>query len=472
VSTPVNPTTVRTVRIPGEADQRDRLAALTAELRRGDLTSSRLDEIETEADAITRSLDLARRVEEGLRTGRVRLSDDLYGTPDARQRDRGGDSDLTRSLDTLVDRFGVAPKTAERIQQVARPDAGEGTQATRLRTEWAAATSSPDYLQAFVKLLNSPQDAHLRWTDAEHDAFRRADAYRAAQSLSGYVLPAMLDPTILLTNVGSISPIRALARVVTTPTNQWRGITSAGATAEWKAEGAQAGDGTPLAAEVAIPVHVQDVDAIASYEVIEDAVDFVAQMAEVIADALAVHEGQAFITGTGSGQPEGLITGLVAAALAGAQITAQAGEALTAATLYAVQNALGARFSANASWLANIATMNTISAFTIGSANGQFEFPEIRDTPPRLLRKPFYEVSQMDGTINAAATETNDVLVYGDIRSAYTIVDRLGATVEVLPGFGANNRPTGQRHIFMYRRVGAEVVRPTAARVVRVTTAA
>jgi HK97 family phage major capsid protein len=62
--------------------------------------------------------------------------------------------------------------------------------------------------------------------------------------------------------------------------------------------------------------------------------------------------------------------------------------------------------------------------------------------------------------------------VYGNIRDAYTIVDRVGLSVELIPHlFGSSNRfPTGQRGIYAYWRVGAGVVNPNAARVLVVKT--
>jgi HK97 family phage major capsid protein len=143
---------------------------------------------------------------------------------------------------------------------------------------------------------------------------------------------------------------------------------------------------------------------------------------------------------------------------------------LAAADPYTLQNALPARFSAGASWLSHIATANTLRQFE--TANGALKFPSLHDDPPMLLGKPWNECSNMDSIINAAATENNFVLAYGDWMRAFVIVDRIGATVEILPGFGANQRPTGQRHLFITSRHGSEIVVPQAARLLDVPTTA
>jgi HK97 family phage major capsid protein len=55
--------------------------------------------------------------------------------------------------------------------------------------------------------------------------------------------------------------------------------------------------------------------------------------------------------------------------------------------------------------------------------------------------------------------------LYGDIAAAFTIVDRIGLSVETVGHlFGPNRRPTGQRGAFAYWRVGAVVTNTNAAR--------
>lgn len=74
----------------------------------------------------------------------------------------------------------------------------------------------------------------------------------------------------------------------------------------------------------------------------------------------------------------------------------------------------------------------------------------------------------MDGTLTALAE--NYVLVNGDIRSAYTIVDRLG--LEIVYDsmvLGTNRRPTGQAGFVGYFRTGAKTINVAAARVLNVT---
>lgn len=75
----------------------------------------------------------------------------------------------------------------------------------------------------------------------------------------------------------------------------------------------------------------------------------------------------------------------------------------------------------------------------------------------------------MDSAINAAATENNYMLIYGDVARGFFIVDRVGSTLELIPNLvGANQRPTGQRGALLWARTGSEVVVPQALRLLDV----
>ena len=78
----------------------------------------------------------------------------------------------------------------------------------------------------------------------------------------------------------------------------------------------------------------------------------------------------------------------------------------------------------------------------------------------------------MDGAINASASENNYVLVYGDF-SQMVIVDRIGASLEIVPHlFGSSRRPTGQRGALLWARTGSDVIVPQAFRLLSIPTTA
>jgi HK97 family phage major capsid protein len=94
-------------------------------------------------------------------------------------------------------------------------------------------TSSPEYLRAFEEYVENPQAGMPR-------ILTKGEA-RTAMSLTaangGVLVPQFLDPTIVLTNAGSSNQVREIANVTSITTDQWDGVTSAGVSAEWLAEG-------------------------------------------------------------------------------------------------------------------------------------------------------------------------------------------------------------------------------------------
>jgi HK97 family phage major capsid protein len=342
----------------------------------------------------------------------------------------------------------------------------ENTAAATETQRYILATGSADYRSAFAEWLKHP-DRPL-WTDREVAAFREADALRAAMSLTtangGAMVPYVLDPTINLTNAGVMNPMRRLATTVTIAgATEWRGVTSAGVTAEWLAEGAEAADASPTFTQPVIPTYKAGAYVFGSYEVLGDS-GFDQQLMTVFADAKDRLEGTAFITGNGTTAPEGIVTGLVAA---GSVVTSATTDTFAVADLYNTMNAVPARFRrGGTSWLAPLPILNRIRQFdTTGGASLWATLGQAG--PANLLGDPIHEASDMDGTINALAD--NYVLINGSIAEAYTIVERLGLTlVTDSMVLGANRRPTGQAGFFAYWRVGGETI-VQAARVLNVT---
>lgn len=89
--------------------------------------------------------------------------------------------------------------------------------------------------------------------------------------------------------------------------------------------------------------------------------------------------------------------------------------------------------------------------------------PEITQNPRALLGRPFSECSTMDPTIAGGAT-ADYTLLYGDF-SNYVVASRVGTRVEVVPRLmGANRRPTLQRGLILWGRIGAASVNDNAFR--------
>jgi HK97 family phage major capsid protein len=413
---------------------------------------------------------------DGVRSGRYRteggsvgqhyVGGDVEPDPYAADRDhrpndpaRGQRSAALRTLDNLVDSDRLPARSAETVEQLTRTGSGQEQSWTARVVE---ATGSDAYLGAFSKLVADPARGHLVWTGEEHAAFQRVEQLRSeTRAMSdvdvqgGYLAPLVIDPSVLISSSGSINPLRAISRNVTTISDSWNGISSTGVTAEWLAEGSQSADASPTLGQPTIPVFKASAFVPYSYEVAMDAINLAQELGKLLTDGYQQLTNTAFTTGLGINQPNGVITAL--AATATSVVNTATGGVLAPGDVYALQNALAPRFSAKAQWCANLSVLNAIRQFVTGSI---FTFPELRDNPERLLSRDVSELSNMTGTVASGSK----VLLYGDFEH-FVIVDRFPSQVEIIQNlFGASQRPTGSRGALLWARVGSDVVVPNAFR--------
>lgn len=367
------------------------------------------------------------------------------------------DHDLVERAITAVERSHERAFTDSQREAVTEL-LERNTRYTPKIAEYVLMTGSPDYaheFETFVKTQGRSFGPNLE---------------RAAMSLTtafgGAMVPYTLDPSVMITNNGVANPMRQLARTETIAgSNEWRGVTSAGVNAEWLGEGAEAADASPNDfAQPIIGTFKGTAYLFGSYEVLADS-GFATQVQSLIGDAKDRLEGTAFTLGNGTTQPQGWVTGKVAA---GGLTNSATTDVFAVADVYNTQQALPPRFrNANAAWQGNLNILNRIRQFD--TAGGSALWAQLgAGTPPVLMGSPVYETSDMDGVINA--TQENYVLGYGNFREAYIIVDRVG--VEVYYDnmvLGANRRPTGQAGFFAFWRTGGRLVVPSAVALLNVT---
>ena len=296
---------------------------------------------------------------------------------------------------------------------------------------------------------------------------------RAAMALAGanggYLVPFTLDPTIILTNNSATDPFREISRVVSITTDDWNGVSSAGVTAEWIAEATEVADASPTFAQPSITVHKADAYLQGSMEVIADA-SLSGEIAGLIADAKYRLEATAHATGSGSGQPFGIVTALgltTASRVAGSSGAAGAADYVLA-DVYALANALPPRHRAGAKWVAEYSTWNRTRRFGEGSTGNASFWVELgMDQPSLLLGKPIYESSAMDSTIVSGSND--DIIVLGEFNPNYVLVDRMGMELVFNPlVLGSNRRPTGEQAWVAFWRHGADSVNDNAFRMLRI----
>lgn len=318
---------------------------------------------------------------------------------------------------------------------------------------------SPAYMRAFEKVVANP-DTFTAFLEADE-----AEALRAALSTTagngGYAIPFLLDPAVILTNDGTVSSIRSISRVEQGTSNKWQGLTSAGVTAEWLAEGSAAADKSPTFSQPAITAAKGAAYVFGSYEIFQNT-NLAAELPMLVSDAKARLENDAFATGSGSGAPKGIVT--AAAAVTASRVAASTAGALNTVDVYNVIAGVPPRHRSSSSWLANFATYSKIRQLdTYGGsafwANLGANQPEV------LLGRPTYESSEMSSSYVAGQY----VLLAGDFQQ-YLIYDVIGATtLEYIQNVvdTTTGRPTGQRGWFATWRTGADVTDVNAFRLLK-----
>lgn len=317
-------------------------------------------------------------------------------------------------------------------------DTDDADLAKRLTT-----TCSPLYARAFGKALRTLSTAGLS-SDEQRALAVGVDA------TGGYAVPAQLDPTIILTNNGSVNPLRQIARVEKIVGKKWQGITSAGITVSRDAEAAEVSDDSPSLAQPEVtPTRVAGFVPF-SIELDQDWGALQNEITRMLRDAREQEEAGSFVTGTGvAPQAAGVVSTLSGNTVATAGVAAFA-----AADVYALENALAPRWRSGAAFLGNKTQYNRVRQFD--TAGGAQLWERIgAGQPGELLGYPAYESSAMASTI----TTGSKVLLFGNFREGFIIVDRVGMSIELVPHlFGASGRPTGQRGIYAIWRNNSKVL--------------
>lgn len=320
---------------------------------------------------------------------------------------------------------------------------------------YALGHASPAYMSAFRTWFNN-QGQNFGFSAEQQAAYDDAQSIRAAMSLSGsaggYSLPTLLDPTLIHTGTASKNPIRQLARVVTGTQDVWHGVSVGNVTSYWVAEGSALTEGSPTFSNPSVDAAKLTAWLTGSFEIFEDS-NLAVQLPGLIGEAFDYKESTAFINGSGSDAPKGIVTAI--SGTAGSTVTATTRSSFTSASsadVFALVNAMPSRYEDSAAWVANKKTFNIIRQMSTGS-NGSLFWTDLNSsTPPSLLGSPIAASSDMLTTQTTGSIH----IVLGD-WSQFVIYDRLGTQVEfVSQVFNSSALPLAQRGLVAHKRVGSD----------------
>ena len=341
------------------------------------------------------------------------------------------------------------------IPSASRERAVELVEAMPSAARYALAHGSPAYMSAFRTWFDH-QGLNFGFDAEQQAAYNDAQAIRAAMSLSGsaggYSLPTLLDPTLIHTGTATKNPIRQIARVVTGTQDVWHGVSVGNVTSYWVAEGSALTEGSPTFSNPSVDAAKLTAWLTGSFEIFEDS-SLASQLPALIGESFDFKESTAFINGSGSDAPKGIVTAI--SGTAGSTVTATTRSSFTSASsadVFALVNAMPSRYEDSATWVANKKTFNIVRQMSTGS-NGSLFWTDLNSsTPPSLLGSPIVASSDM------ATTQTTGSIhiVLGDF-SQFVIYDRIGTQVEfVSQVFNSSALPLGQRGLVAHKRVGSD----------------
>lgn len=295
--------------------------------------------------------------------------------------------------------------------------------------------------KAFVKIVDVNEAKEIKALSVMDD------------TTGGYLAPSEWVPEIIK-EVILFSPLRDYARVRTTSNRSVIVPVRKGTfTAAWVTETGTRSDRVGLSyGREEIPTHEMFAEVIVSEQDLEDvAFDLEAEIRMEIAEQMGVLEGASFVTGSGTNKPEGILTNASVATTNNGHATI-----LQADALITIAYDLKDAYAKNATWAMRRATIGAIRKLK-DSQNQYLWQPGLSsDRPNTILDRPYVEVPDMPA-VAAAATP----ILFGDIRRAYTVVDRVAMVFKRL---NEKYAETGQIAIIARRRVGGQVVLAEAVR--------
>ena len=220
-------------------------------------------------------------------------------------------------------------------------------------------TENDAYRSAWKKSVVETQPIY---THEEHEALLRFNEFRAQDegttTHGGFAIPVFIDPSVILTDQETNNPFLTLARTVNINTNTWKGVSAAGVTWSFDAEGTAVSDDSITLAQPSVTVFMARGFIPYTIEVEQDWPGFQAEMARLLSagyDELLIDK---FTRGSGTGEPMGVITALDATAASEVLLTtaAQFGQE----DIYKAWAALPQKYQRNPAWMMHVGVNNRI----------------------------------------------------------------------------------------------------------------
>lgn len=269
-------------------------------------------------------------------------------------------------------------------------------------------------------------------------------------SAGGYLVPRSLADKIVEKLVER-NFVRRFATVIQTESPHDIPIEASLPTASWISEAAAFTESEPRFAQKTLGAHKLGIITTVSEELLNDAAfDVEGYLALKFGNAIGTAEQTAFLVGTGTGQPKGIV------ADAGIGVTAAANNAITADELISLYYSLESPYRENAIWVMRDSTVAAIRK--LKDSQGQYLWqPSLTaGSPETLLGRPVFTSSAM-----AAIGPQAKSVLFADF-SFYYIADRGQRSMQRLVELYA---ATGQVGFRAWERVDGVLTLTDAAKV-------
>jgi HK97 family phage major capsid protein len=374
-------------------------------------------------------------------------------------------------IESEMSKLDEAKARLEKLEaKMARPGAFDGAK------QDGETQAEAEYRRSFVGWMRKPSDYEA--TAKAMAAFKALESTKAAQTVTGtgsaggFALPEVIERQIARLSV-DISPIRSIATVRTVGSPDYKELFDVnGAGFEWLGETSTRNQtNTPDLAEVAPTFGLASAKPQASEESLDDLFFNVEEWLTMsAAEAIAQGEGAAFINGSGTNRPTGILAGPAPVTTADGSrafgtlqyiASGQAAALPTSADVFLdMVYGLRARYRNNARWLTSKAVLASLRKYKDTTNQYLWQPALTAGQPATFMGFPIVEAEDMPAVAANAFP-----LAFGDFREGYLIADRVGMRITrdeiTTPGFVK---------FYVRKRVGGRLRNTQAIKLLRIST--
>jgi HK97 family phage major capsid protein len=316
--------------------------------------------------------------------------------------------------------------------EMARPTSEPIKEKPQTGADMKTGRASDEYRREFLSVLRGRPASNVLTEGVDADG--------------GYLVPTEFERSIVK-GLEEANVIRSLAKVISTNAERKIPIAASTSTATWVPESGDIPVSDMTFGQKTIDAYKLTDQIKVSVELLQDSMfDIESYVTEEFARALGVAEEEAFIAGTGTGQPTGIFRGTGGADIG---VTASAQAAISFDDVVSLVHSLKSPYRKKAVFLTHDATVAAMRK--LKDANGQYLWqPSLQAGQPDKLFGYALYTSPYVPTLAAGAL----TVAFGDFTN-YWIADRQGRTLQRLNELYAGN---GQVGFLITERVDGKVI--------------